>query len=592
MNSKKLISLHEQQYKEFFAQHEIICSVPFSINRADDRDVQGGGVSIKQKIPLRMYIGAKKSSKQHLVFDSVTYYDQFTGLLVRTSLSEYLPYIGEVEENLSELYDPGLSSWYTFSLFCELPRNVGLWFDACFSVLVAAMIARLRKYFSQAVIDEYRTKTIQCLVYNTQSPYSQLIEHAEALESIISGQKWMSWYGFSCLQDGAYPIISFVWWDTVLGRDEIVYYVYKLNDLISLPDSPYVAHDYGIIFSGDSVIPPYDLHAFKERYDYLMRVTSVCKDAFCEDIQAQSVAKRPLFYTFFLNSQRQNDFIYAYQRLLWSASLELYYILTKIYSKSVSIKDIQAYVDLLNTMWLMGSMLRKPSSDMEHVTRQLSTMLNKKLTSAWFLCADMCLSGGSLVFALLSQDMKNVLYESIAEIQKDKPHAQILYTTRTDGLEYKGIHFDQDLEHDILSMYMKPYTLCLQALGWSKMYGDYEYMVEHAACDIIIDTVYMKLYVCWQKTTSKDLHTQAGTVELLSYLLKHDNREIMNNELPSSAYSKNKNDMNGKVILPLINLVKERIWKELPLRASWSLYEFSIRLGTHDVSIGVLSKCL
>jgi hypothetical protein len=53
----------------------------------------------------------------------------------------------------------------------------------------------------------------------------------------------------------------------------------------------------------------------------------------------------------------------------------------------------------------------------------------------------------------------------------------------------------------------------------------------------------MKIFLRGQKLTSKDLHSQSATVELISRLVKNINQEIPNKNLPISTYSKNKNDM-------------------------------------------------
>ena len=42
-------------------------------------------------------------------------------------------------------------------------------------------------------------------------------------------------------------------------------------------------------------------------------------------------------------------------------------------------------------------------------------------------------------------------------------------------------------------------------------------------------------------------------------------KDISNKEFPVSSYSKNKNDMLGKIVLPLIELIEKETGKKLPL---------------------------
>lgn len=42
-------------------------------------------------------------------------------------------------------------------------------------------------------------------------------------------------------------------------------------------------------------------------------------------------------------------------------------------------------------------------------------------------------------------------------------------------------------------------------------------------------------------------------------------KDISNKDLPVSSYSKNKNDMLGKIVIPLIELIERETGKKLPL---------------------------
>jgi len=67
-------------------------------------------------------------------------------------------------------------------------------------------------------------------------------------------------------------------------------------------------------------------------------------------------------------------------------------------------------------------------------------------------------------------------------------------------------------------------------------------------------------------------------------------KEIQNKELPASGYCKNKNEMIGKIILPLIKLIEKKIGKKIPLICKWSIYEFYIKLNNSDVTIAIIDK--
>ncbi|MBU0627405.1 hypothetical protein KKH82_08590 [Patescibacteria group bacterium] len=57
MNSKQLKSSHKKIYEEFFQKNQIVVSAPFLMTWAGDPSKYYSGITIKQKIPLRLYLG-------------------------------------------------------------------------------------------------------------------------------------------------------------------------------------------------------------------------------------------------------------------------------------------------------------------------------------------------------------------------------------------------------------------------------------------------------------------------------------------------------------------------------------------------------
>ena len=108
--------------------------------------------------------------------------------------------------------------------------------------------------------------------------------------------------------------------------------------------------------------------------------------------------------------------------------------------------------------------------------------------------------------------------------------------------------------------------------------------------DIIVDTIHHKIYLPWHKLTSKDLHTQTSTSEILEIALQKLDTDIPNTQLPVGAYAKNKNDMTAKIIIPLKKLIEKYCDKDLMFTCSGSLTGFSIRLSPGKVRFGIVKK--
>jgi hypothetical protein len=82
--------------------------------------------------------------------------------------------------------------------------------------------------------------------------------------------------------------------------------------------------------------------------------------------------------------------------------------------------------------------------------------------------------------------------------------------------------------------------------------------------------------------THKHLRSQSATVEVLDILLEHVGEYIHNSEFPVSSYSKNKNEMIGKIVLPLKTLIKESFGQDISLECTGSIYDFHMKIETNQ----------
>jgi hypothetical protein len=95
--------------------------------------------------------------------------------------------------------------------------------------------------------------------------------------------------------------------------------------------------------------------------------------------------------------------------------------------------------------------------------------------------------------------------------------------------------------------------------------GDCEVMINNYKKGMLLDMLNNKIYINGRKLTSSDIHSQTATVDILKVLINNIGKDISNKEFIASSYSKNKNDMQGKIIIPLIELIQKEFGKKLPL---------------------------
>ena len=71
--------------------------------------------------------------------------------------------------------------------------------------------------------------------------------------------------------------------------------------------------------------------------------------------------------------------------------------------------------------------------------------------------------------------------------------------------------------------------------------SDYEAIIESEKDCILLDTIQGRVYIKGMRLTSKDIHSQNTTIDMLKILLENIGKEVPNTYLPVSTYSQNKN---------------------------------------------------
>ena len=107
---------------------------------------------------------------------------------------------------------------------------------------------------------------------------------------------------------------------------------------------------------------------------------------------------------------------------------------------------------------------------------------------------------------------------------------------------------------------------------------------------LLFDMINSKIYFFWEKLTSKDTPSQNGTIEVITRLLENIWEEISNKEFSASSYSKNKNEMLWKIILPMLRLVEEKTKEQLPIICKWWLTNFYVKMWDVNLKIWAIKR--
>jgi hypothetical protein len=107
---------------------------------------------------------------------------------------------------------------------------------------------------------------------------------------------------------------------------------------------------------------------------------------------------------------------------------------------------------------------------------------------------------------------------------------------------------------------------------------------------LLLDTIDNKIHLNGKKLTSADICSQTSTISILWKLLDNIGQDIRNKELEVSSYSKNKNEMLGKIVIPLLSLIEKETKEKLPLICKWSMFDFYMKLNVSDFKVFIIKK--
>ena len=198
---------------------------------------------------------------------------------------------------------------------------------------------------------------------------------------------------------------------------------------------------------------------------------------------------------------------------------------------------------------------------------------------------------GGFVFFTHYQRSRETMENLIWALQENW-HKKVCYPylSWVDGLSDDTLKVEQFLDKNIYSSYIKKDSVMLQNCEGQKNLCNYADILENLPEGLIFDTLSGKIFINGMQATHKDLFTQSWTVEIFNVLLQHIGQNVNNTDLPSSGYSKNKNEMTGKILLPLQQLVQKHFKQKLNLKCTWSIVDFDIMIDTCSIPVYIIKR--
>lgn len=596
MNSKNLKKTYVQTYEKFFLENQTVISSPFILNRSGDILNNYCGVGIKQKIPLRMYMGYTKSATKWISINTIYHLDISEYQFIESNACEYAPYFADINKELEKKYAKllGDNEGIQINILSELPRWVGLWFGSLLALLLAVIVQKISWNVDIKDIEELKNRNINELLDDPYNALHKILVNALHFDKSIYGMI-STWTKLATFFDGYYPVVSFSedGDKSLLPEEEIVKrcYGFKLNHLFPwLRENPYLPIDYGIVYSGKPVLLEQIAgNNYKTNQNMTKTIKSDMKKLMGDYFSNIHPNRIPRFYKYLI-APETDEIDLMYGKLMGSISLKILYHMSKIYSEAYDENHMLQFLDSLRKLRQADCVTRNSSPNFLKFIKSFLENFNSPQQYISLSPNDSTIMWWSLIFAMPLEWFRKMVVDANDKTNRDFIWSKLIYTNRIDGVEHEGLKIEQDIWQGMYSEFLDSSSCILKMADGKIQIGDCENTIKNHKKWILLDMMNNKMHINGRKLTSEDLHSQTATVDILKILIENIGKDVPNKNFSLSSYSKNKNDMLGKIVLPLIELIEKETGKKLPLICKWSMYEFYLKLNPSDIDIAVIDK--
>ncbi len=304
MNSSYLHQNYSEAYQEFFSKCSIVVSCPLMFDWMTANSVYYKGIVIKQKLPLKIYLGIEYTETGKIEFGTTPVFSFLQNKFISESISQYILEVEELVHYLTAYFKNAKSLNRKGALIhclAELPFDHDLNHQGAFSAGLSVVLGLFFGTQKTDQLREWKTFSPKFLLESSDQEFQNVFLLAWKINHIIA--RGITWGGgaFSGLASSGYPII-YLPDKTVTNVD---YDLYKENfhaiqdvsclgydsrDLFPDIDGNILwPIDVAIIFSGKGLINKFKSQKTVHYDDTLEKLNSVVRDFFEKDIQAKKV---------------------------------------------------------------------------------------------------------------------------------------------------------------------------------------------------------------------------------------------------------------------------------------------------------------
>ena len=567
MNTESLQSNFPEVYIDFFARNDLVVSWCFVLPWV--REAWNDSKSyfrFKTSLPIKCYVWFKIKNDKKISFSSVSFFN------INKTIFEKIDYLKiNKEENkiidlLKKEFDKlWLDKWIEIEILSETWRGHWLWFSWVTAALISYGVYFLSKNnFKDNFLDTY-FKEIFSLSWKIDfiSRYWDTYGHNSIFT--LKPNKWVSCF-FTDKVD--------IKLENIDDIEDIYYDFKKIND----DDNIELPFDYFLVFSWIS--------SDTKQIEYYKKIEHL-------DTSIPKFVKENIFNSeknIYLNNFSNNDYVLDVKfNMINLQNLNALFYISEIYKNPHDSKLVQEFIQQINSCRESVNFLEEENNfaqDLIHIFRNNKTNINEDI----WICQVYSWKFWWWYMVVTKQWIsRNTINKTIKWLKLLYPNVELEYSSYDDWFCWDEVKVEQFISKWIYSKYIDKNKVIYQDNKWVNYLWDYSDIFEQNKW-LILDMINSKIYFDWIKLTSKDIPSQNTTIEVLNKLLLNIWVEISNKEFSSSSYTWNKNEMLGKILLPLIKFIEEKTGEKLSITCKWSITDFYLKIWIVNLKIWIIKK--
>jgi len=565
MKSSRLQKNFSAEYQKFFTAYWLVVSVPNLFHRGNGLSKITSPISIKQKLPNKIYCGINLVPRTEANFKDFISRDFQNQTFVIKPFTETVSYHTILEDILLKyLREQGFAYGLEISILFESSLGRSFAFNSILTSVLSAALLLITSQLSiqdlEQSIEKQDFKILQPVVDLAFSWYQKLLPSYKLADGVFNKAPF-----FVCLKPDDLPL--------VYQNQEWVSKLQNINDFWKL-DHPLqkLPIDYGIIRYWDFAGEEYLFGSYHSRQ---------------KDYQQTIDALQPYFFA----KKSQNPSQDIFQQINEYLNFQLLQRRKSLLEHPFDEQITNIFLKAINEYGTFNAFVEKENRTLIETTLffdQVKGLADEKI---WLMPITTSKPWGYFLFVTHYQKSRDTVKKLLRHLCiSGYPKVCFEYLSWEDGQEKNALRVEQFLRQKRHSPYIGNGNVMFQNVGGKIYIAEHAKILKQERQALIFDTIEKKVYIKGQNLTHKDLRSQSGTVEIMEILFSHLWTSLSNKEFPPSSYSKNKNEMVGKILVPLQALTQKYFHQKIPLKCSWSLYDFDLVLEKNDVNMGMIRK--